>query len=67
MEPGAIHHAFTGMSDARAAAKVAEEFLGVAGAKVIEQRQVLRALRDIVRLRIEGYEPEKLPWWPAAR
>lgn len=60
-------HAFTGMSDARAAAKVAEEFLGVAGAKVIEQRQVLRALRDIVRPRIEGYEPEKLPWWPAAR
>jgi len=55
-----------GMSDAQAAAKVAEEFLGVDGAKVLEKRQVVRALKDVVRPHIEGYEPGKLPWWSAA-
>lgn len=51
-----------GMSDARAADRVARELLGVDDAQVLHQRQVVRALKDVVRPRVQAYESSKLPW-----
>lgn len=53
-----------GMSDARPAARVAKELLGVDGAQVLQQRQVVRALKEVVQPRVQAYEPSKLPWNP---
>lgn len=51
-----------GVSDARAAARVAKELLGVDGAQVLQQRQVVRALKEVVQPRVQAYEPSVLPW-----
>lgn len=51
-----------GESDARAAARVAKELLGVDGVQVLQQRQVVRALKDVVEPRVQAYEPSVLPW-----
>lgn len=50
------------MTEAQAAAKVSMDLLGNNDASVFTSAKVIRAFKDVVRPRVEKYEPAQLPW-----